>query len=84
MEFGSNNQQERERLLKQKQEEEIRDYDYYEEKLKERLARYPWIDDEMRERKADCCERLHYDALRRLGLPLPEFSHGPTTAELLD
>ncbi len=38
----------------------------------------------MRERKTQCCERLHYDALRRLGLPLPEFSHDPTSAELLD
>jgi ATP-dependent exoDNAse (exonuclease V) beta subunit len=82
MEFGSNNQQERERLLKQKQEEEIRDFDDYEEKLKERLAMYPWINDEMRERKAECCERLHYDALRRLGLPLPEFSPVLQTSDL--
>ena len=27
----------------------------------------------MSQRKAECCERLHYDALRRLGLPLPEY-----------
>ena len=41
--------------------------------MKERLARYPWINEEMSQRKAECCERLHIDALRRLGLPLPEY-----------
>ena len=38
----------------------------------------------MGERKTECCKRLHLDALRRLGLPLPEYSNEPTTAELLD
>ena len=39
----------------------------------------------MNERKDECCLRLHYDALRRLGMPLPEYTADqPTTAELLD
>ena len=76
--------EERERLRKQKEEEEIKEYDQHEIDLKERLARYPWINDEMAERKAECCERLFYDALRRLGIPLPEYeSNEPTTSELL-
>ena len=62
----------------------IREYDSHEAQKKERLAIYPWIDEEMTQRKAECCDRLHYDALRRLGLPLPEFNPEPTTAELLD
>ena len=62
----------------------MRDYDQHEIDLKQKLARYPWINEEMGERKTECCKRLHYDALRRLGLPLPEWDHEPTTAELLD
>lgn len=38
----------------------------------------------MVERKADCCQRLHIDALRRLGLPLPEFDQEPVALDLLD
>ena len=41
----------------------------------------------MNQRKVECCDRLHYDALRRLGLPLPEYANQenePTTADLLD
>ena len=44
----------------------------------------------MNQRKAECCERLHYDALRRLGLPLPEYeadqeaADEKAAAELLD
>ncbi len=48
------------------------------------MARYPWMEDEMIERKAECCERLHVDALRRLGLPLPEFYSDVVSLDLLD
>ena len=42
------------------------------------------MEDEMVERKAECCERLHVDALRRLGLPLPEFYSDVVSLDLLD
>ena len=64
---------ERLRLKEEKEALEIKQYRQHEIDLKARLARYPWIDEEMSQRKAECCERLHIDALRRLGLPLPEY-----------
>ena len=56
----------------------------HENDKKAKLAIYPLIEDEMVERKADCCQRLHIDALRRLGLPLPEFDQEPVALDLLD
>lgn len=62
----------------------MRRLEEFEAQKKEQMARYPWIDEELAERKTECCERLYYDALRRLGLPLPEFDREPTALELLD
>ena len=63
----------------------MRDFEKHETDLKARIAQYPWINEEMKGRKTECCARLHVDALRRLGLPLPEFEEpDPTPLELLD
>ena len=50
----------------------IRDYDQYEIDLKQRLARYPWIEDEMGERKTECCKRLHCCVLGFCVVGLPQ------------
>lgn len=62
----------------------MHDYEQYELNLKERIAQYPWIEEEMKGRKTECLRRLHIDGLRRLGLPLPEFEEDATPLELLD
>ena len=46
---------------------------------KEELAKYPWVNEELSQRKEECCERLFIDALKRLGLPPP-----PNRINLLD
>ena len=83
MQFGVQRREENERLKKEKDEKELKEYGLHEIELKERLARYPWINEEMGQRKTDCCERLHHDALRRLGLPLPEYGIEEITKEML-
>ena len=35
------------------------------------MAKFPWIDEELNQRKEDCCERLFLDALKRMGIPPP-------------
>ena len=84
MQFGMQRKQENERLKKEKDEEELKEYGLHETELKERLARFPWINEEMSQRKTECCERLHHDALRRLGLPLPEYGIEELTNEMLN
>lgn len=84
IEFGVQRKKERERQHKLQEEEEVKKFEDYEALKKESLAKYPWVDEELALRKTECCDRLYYDALRRLGLPLPEFDREPTALELLD
>ena len=36
------------------------------------MAKFPWIDEELNQRKEECCERLFLDALKRMGIPPPK------------
>ena len=71
MNYGRKLSQQRADLRAQKEREELNELRRISQSRKEELAKYPWINEELNQRKEDCCERLFLDALKRLGLPPP-------------
>ena len=69
MNYGRQISHEREELRIKKEKEEIEESQKVDRDRREEMAKFPWIDEELNQRKEECCERLFLDALKRMGVP---------------